>query len=390
MTINMCTLLFGVLAGESYKASYEIAKRNGKSFPAYDKEKYKQSPFVQRLLDEKWIEDFHLDYQAHVCKNTVAPNGTLTEIVEAGGGGIEPLFAKYFVRRERATSNDWKEWYTYNHSVRRAVQKAGLELTKENADKVTQKEWWITAHNVDNLQKLKMMGEIQKYIDSAISVTYNLPENAKVGDIEQIYFQAWKQELKGVAVYREGSKAGVLITDANYGKEKPKERISPKRPKDLECDIYTMQVNKQRIVALVGLYNGSPYEVFITDDPDKELRIKNRSRGIIRKVSSGRYDLVLDETCVIEDIGQVFNHEWGALGRMISTQLRHGIPIQFTIEQLNKTKMFGTFMKGVARLLKKYMEVVVERKLVCPECGEAMVNEGGCITCKSCGYSKCD
>src|SRR6056297_3412480 len=154
--------------------------------------------------------------QAHVCKTTVAPNGTLTEIVEAGGGGVEPLFAKYFVRRERSTTGDWKEWFTYNHAVRRVMNDNDVELEKENVDSVTSEPWWVTAHTVNNRDKIDMMSVIQEYIDSAISITYNLAKDASPKDIEEIYWHAWEKEIKNVSVYREGSKMGVLITDANY------------------------------------------------------------------------------------------------------------------------------------------------------------------------------
>ena len=385
--IDHCHTLFGILAGESYKASYEIAKTNGKSFPLYDKQKYLQSPFVQSLLTKGLIEDRHLDFQAHVCKTTIAPNGTVTEVVEAGGGGIEPIFAKYYTRRERATTNEWKEWYVFNHAVREMLDTCGLELTKENADKITADAWWATAHDVNSIDKIQMMSVIQQYIDSAISITYNLPASATIEDVEEVYMSAWLNKLKAVAVYRDGSKTGVFLTTTTN------ERHAVKRPKDLPCDIYTIQVQKQRLVALVGLYENSPYEIFITDDPTKQLKLGNHQKGIIHKKRSGVYNLVLDDTTVITDISKVFNHNYGALGRMVSMSLRHNVPLQFVIEQLDKTPLFGTFSKGVARVLKKYLsseKLVVQREVVCADCGGEMVFEGGCSKCLQCGSSKCD
>lgn len=388
--------LFGLLSGESYKASYEIAKKDGYSFEYYDKEKYKQSPFVQRLLKEGFIEDYHLDYQAHVCKTTVAPNGTLTEVMEAGGGGIEPIFAKYFTRRERATTDDWKEWDIYNHAVRRAMDREGLEHTRENAEKVTQDKWWITAHEVDNINKINMMSAIQEYIDSAISVTYNLPEEATVQDIKDIYFHAWEKELKGVAVYREGSKTGILTTDKAKAKaDGISTESAKKRPTVLPCDIYEMQVDKRRVIALVGLLEENPYEVFITEDPDGIISVRSAKEGNIEKVKTGRYDLIIHgkrSKYILEDISSIFDDEWGTLGRMVSMSLRHNVPLQFIVNQLNKTKKFGTFSKGMARVLKKYIKdgEKVASHGICPDCGIEMVYKEGCISCLSCGYSVCD
>lgn len=389
--------IFSLLSGEAYKASYEIAKKDGKSFEYYDKEKYKKSPFVQRLLNEGLIEDYHLDYQAHVCKTTVAPNGSLTEVMEAGGSGIEPIFAKYFTRRERATTDNWKEWYIFNHTVRREMDKYKLEHTKENAEKITNKPYWITAHDINNLEKINMMAEIQKYIDSAISVTYNLPENASVQEIEDIYFHGWEKELKGVAIYREGSKDGVLITDKAKRQSVKSFQNVEKRPETLPCDIYEMQVDKRRVIALVGIYEDRPYEIFITDDPDEMISVKHAKTGMIKKIKTGRYDLIVEgkrSKYILEDISSVFDDEWGTLSRLVSMNLRHNnVPLQFIVDQLNKTRKFGTFSKGVARTLKRYIqegEEVLTSNGICPECGEKMIYKEGCTMCPSCMFTKCD
>jgi len=390
-SIGEVRYLFSTLASEAYKTSYEIAKKEGKSFEYYDKEKYKKSPFVKRLLDEGLIEDYHLDYQAHVCKTTIAPNGSLTEIMEAGGGGVEPIFAPYFMRRERATTNEWKEWPVMNHAVRHYLESKGLEVTKENADMLKKEEWFITAHDLDNNDKIEMMSEIQKYIDSAISITYNLPNNATPEDIENIYFKAWKKEIKAVAVYRDGSKTGILVTTNNDNKQ----RYAKKRPEILPCEIYEMQIDKNRVIALVGLLDDRPYEVFLTDDPDDIINVKHAKIGNIAKVKTGKYDLHIESKrgeYILHDISSVFDDEWGTLGRLVSMSLRHNVPLQFIVDQLSKTRKFNTFSKGMARVLKKYIKDG-EKALSankCPECGNELVFIEGCKSCPQCGFSKCD
>ena len=178
----------------SYLTSYEIGKIKG-SFNKYNKEKYMQSGFVKRMLDEGVIQEDTLKYQAHVCKNTIAPVGTGSIIAECGGSGIEPLFSKYMVRRER-TSGDYKEWFIFNPLVEQKLKEKGLEVTRENADKLIE-PYWICSYNLDQIKKVQMMGRIQKYIDSSISVTYNIPETITIEDIKQIYIEGWKNGLKG-------------------------------------------------------------------------------------------------------------------------------------------------------------------------------------------------
>lgn len=397
--------VFGTLAGEAYKASYEIAKRDGASFEYYDKEKYKQSPFVQNLLNRGLIEDYHLDYQAHVCKTTVAPNGTLTEIVEAGGGGVEPIFAKYFVRRERSTTNDWKEWFTFNHAVRKAMNERGIDLEKENVDEVTSEDWWVTAHDVNNFNKIDLMTAIQEYIDSAISITYNLPKQAEVKDIRDIYWYAWEKGIKNVSVYREGSKyQAVLITDANYEESKKSSlktktennRFTVKRPEYVACDMYEVRVNKKPYVVIVGLIEDRPYEVFVTCNDGGEIDLQSYKKGVIHKKKKGHYNLIVEngETKIIVDnITKKFDTDYGTLGRFISMSLRHEVPLEFVVDQLAKDKNFVGFEKSVGRILKKYIkdDSVVHTSDICPTCGsDQLVYKEGCKTCTSCGWSKCD
>ena len=410
-SIQVTESIFKTLVGESYKASYEVAKNRGYSFGAYNKDAYKKAPFVQRLLDEGLIEDYHLDYQAHVCKNTVAPNGSLGMILENGGSGIEPLFAKYFVRRERSTTGEWKEWFTFNDLVKRKLSEQGLEVTKENADKLDT-SLWVTAHSLDSSDKLKLLSVVQKYIDSAVSVTYNLNKNASVEDVEKIYMEAWKTEAKGVTVYREGSKVGVMITEDNYESQKEEESVkrqevreevyeirdnfAPQRPKDLYCDLYEISVNKAKMLVVVGLFGGDsprPYEIFIDHEVTKTYNFSEHKEGIIRKRKKGCYDLIIGGEVVASDLSHTFEKEYLTMARLVSMAIRHGTPIQFVCAQLAKDSNFGSFGKGLSRVLKMYItegeEVKSHNKKVCTECGGNIVFQSGCEICFSCGSSKC-
>jgi len=403
--VKEAIVLFGSLSGEAYKASYSIAKNyHKKSFPKYNKKDYKKSPFIKMLLKEKLIEDFHLDYQAHVCKTTIAPNGSLTYMVEAGGSGIEPIFGKYYVRRERATMGDWKEWFTFSDLVTQELENKGLEVTKENADKLDP-EIWKTAHTIDNKAKLTLIGTIQKYIDSAVSVTYNLKEDATVEEIEEIYMTAWKNESKGVTVYREGSKVGVMVTEDNYEASKddrPQESIRRRedgsiiRPKKVPCDIHEIKIKGENYLALVGILENKPYEIFVTKNIEKkEYPMHNKKKGIIHKPKKGIYNLVIEngeDSIYIEDITNTFDPLYLTLGRLVSLALRSEKPLQILVEQLLKDKNFAGFEKTVGRVLKKYITEGerVKTSTSCDECGSTqLMYQEGCITCNQCGWSKC-
>ncbi len=392
--------LFQILVRESYKVSHDIAKEyDKKSFPTYDKEKYKKSAFIKRLLKENIIDESVLDYQAHVCKNSIAPAGSLTFIVEAGGSGVEPIFAKYYVRRERSTTGEWKEWFTFNDLVIQELKHKGIKINKENADKLDTK-LWKTAHTIDNNNKLKLMKMIQKYIDSSISITYNLKEDSSIEDIENIYMQAWRNESKGVTVYREGSKTGVMITENNYDKNKNLKRTPHGviiRPKKISCNIHEMIYGGENYLLLVGMLNDRPYEIFCTKNINKkEFPMNNKKKGCIEKIKKGFYNLVIgngEKEIYIEDIGSKFDDLYLTLSRFVSMGLRHDIPLQFIVEQLSKNRNFFGFERTVSRVLKKYIKEgeKVASSILCSECGGTeFIYVGGCSQCQSCGYSKCD
>lgn len=391
-----------LMAQYAYETGYELAKKYG-SYPAYNKTKIKKSAYIQRLLNEGIIEEHILDYQFNVQYLTMAPVGSGSLISNTGGSGIEPLISRYFVRRERSTTDDWKEWFTFNAYVERYLKNRNIEVTKENADKLTGPEW-VMSFDVKPIDKIKLVAEAQKWIDSSISVTFNLDEDCSEEEVSTVYLEAWKHDLKGITVYREGSLAGVLITEKNYNKQK-KEKLegsiekhnAPKRPLDLPCDIHSVKVKSDQFLVLVGLYNGEPYELFVTnisEDQPFDLALKY-SNGIIRKKGKGDYNLIVQngvEKTAIKNIGTMFNNDYESMTRLISTSLRHGTPIQFICDQLGKDKNFVSFGKAISRVLKHYIkegEKVLTNK-VCSNCGsENLIYQDGCVSCVSCGNSKC-
>lgn len=388
------------MAKYSILTSYELGKKYG-SFKAYDKEKFKKSGYIQRLLKENVITEDMLDYQFNIATTTIAPAGTGSLISNNGGSGIEPLFSRYMVRRERSTTKDWKEWFTFNAYVERYLKEQGLEVTKENADKLTE-PWWVMSFDVDPIAKVKLVAEAQKWIDSSISVTFNLPEDATVEDVKNVYMEAWRHNLKGVTVYREGSLGGVLITEKSYNKQQKEQQKESKkddsyerRPQSLDCDIYEAKYKEHKFIVLVGLKDNEPYEVFITPNDEGLIDIEKNKKGKIVKVKSGHYDLVVENGVVktmINNIGKQFDSMYGTLSRMVSMSIRHKVPLQFIVDQLNKDSSFVAFEKVLSRILKKYIKDNTSTKKKCPSCGSELIYQDGCISCSNseCAYSKCD
>ena len=397
-SIGETAFLFKSLASQSYLTGNKMAKEYG-SFPIFDSDSYKKSGFIQRMIKEGIVPEKVFDEQYNVCYNTIAPVGSGSLISNCGGSGIEPLYSKYSVRRERSTTGEWKDWFNFNPYVERFCQKEGIELTRENVDQL-QSEMWATSYNVPYMDKVELVAEAQKWIDSSISVTFNLPETATIEDVKAIYMTAWEKELKGVTVYREGSLSGVLITEANYTqqqKEKTEKNLRSDdykpRPKELPCHIYNSKYKEQKLLVLVGLQEGEPYEVFVTPNNDNEIDTESYKEGVIVKRKSGHYDLEVTNgvtKTMINNIGKVFNPTYGTLSRMVSMSLRHNVPLQFVVDQLNKDSEFIAFEKVLSRTLKRYIKDNTPSKKKCPDCGSDIVYRDGCQSCSSCSWSRCD
>ncbi len=376
-SVDFTDHLAKILAHESYSASVLLAQEKG-SFPAFDKNigNYgfikKLDRDLQKSIQEKGLRNIGL--------NSIPPTGTTSLTLGNNcSSGIEPIFSLEYTRNitqkdgsrkpEKVYDNGWLE-YKDLHSEEKAP------------------EYIITAHQIPIKESIDVQAAFQKWIDHSISKTINLPFETTLEEYKDIFMYSYKKGLKGITSFHEGaSMEGILSTQ-----KKDKERLAPKRPKELPCDIYEMSVNKQKCIALVGIYNNKPYEVFLTDDPDDIINIKKSKQGKIIKEKTSVYTLKIAgkrSDYILKDITSVFDNEWATLGRLVSMSLRHDVPLQFIVDQLNKSKRFGTFSKGMARVLKKYIE---EKQLEekCPECGELLKYEGGCSSCPSCGYSKCD
>nr|WP_321405919.1 adenosylcobalamin-dependent ribonucleoside-diphosphate reductase [uncultured Carboxylicivirga sp.] len=412
------------LALAAYRSSVDMAKDRG-AFPIYNYEKEVNNPFISRLFaeDNTLKEDMKKYGRRNIAALTIAPTGT-TSLMTQTTSGIEPVFLPVYKRRRKVNPNDpesrvdfidevgdsWEEYTVFHHKFVTWMQTKGHDVTKnytqEELDKLVAESpyYKATSNDVDWVKKVHMQGQVQKWVDHSISVTINLPSDVSEELVGDLYVEAWKSGCKGVTVYRDGSRAGVLISN-NEKKEEESGKFPKKRPQELDADIVRFQNNKEKWIAFVGLIDGKPYEVFtgLADDEDGILLPKTVLAGKIIKNreedGSSRYDFQFTNKrgykTTIEGLSYKFDKEYWNYAKLISGVLRHSMPIQDVLDlvaglQLD-SESINTWKNGVERALKKYIpDGTKARKGHCENCGaDDLIYQEGCLICKSCGSSKC-
>jgi ribonucleoside-diphosphate reductase alpha chain len=421
--------LHKILALEAYASSVNMAKERG-AFEIYDAKREENNPFIKRLkeADPKLYTNMKKYGRRNIACLTIAPTGT-TSLMTQTTSGIEPVFLPVYKRRRKVNPNDtsvnvdfvdetgdaWEEYIVFHHKFVSWMEANGHPTakiyTQEEIDAMIAKSpyYKATSNDVDWLQKVKMQGRVQKWVDHSISVTINLPNNVDEELVGNLYIEAWKSGCKGCTVYRDGSRSGVLLS----AEEKKKKDcncieapvIVSKRPQELEADVVKFQNNKEKWIAFIGLLNGRPYEIFtgINDEDEGIFLPKNLSKGWIIKnfdaFGNKRYDFQYANKrgykTTIEGLDSKFNPEYWNYAKLISGVLRYGMPIDQVIKLVRGLELndesINTWKNGVERALKKYILDGVEIKgQKCPNCGnETLVYQEGCLTCTGCGNSKC-
>ena len=419
------------LALEAYRSSVMMAKERG-AFEIYDSKREEKNPFINRLreADPGLYEDMLKYGRRNIACLTIAPTGT-TSLMTQTTSGIEPVFLPVYRRRRKVNPNDaetrvdfvdetgdaFEEYVVFHHKFVTWMQANGYSVikkyTQEEIDELVAKSpyYKATSNDVDWLQKVRMQGRIQKWVDHSISVTINLPADVSEELVDSLYVEAWKCGCKGCTVYRDGSRSGVLLST-----EKKKEKkddcncmqppvIVSTRPRELEADVVKFQNNREKWIAFVGLLNGRPYEIFtgLADDDEGIMLPKNVSKGTIIKSydedGKKHYDFQFKNKrgykMTIEGLDGKFDPEFWNYAKLISGVLRYGMPIDQVIKlvqgmELNNESI-NTWKNGVERALKKYLPNGTEVKgQVCPNCGlETLIYQEGCLICTNCGASKC-
>ena len=424
------------LALAAYRSSVQMAKERG-AFEIFDARREEKNPFILRLKDaDATLYNDMVKYgRRNIACLTIAPTGT-TSLMTQTTSGIEPVFMPVYKRRRKVNPNDtdvhvdfvdevgdsFEEYIVYHKKFMDWMNVNGFDTrkryTQDEIDAIVAKSpyYKATANDVDWLMKVKMQGEIQKWVDHSISVTVNLPNDVDEALVNRLYVEAWRSGCKGCTIYRDGSRSGVMISVSKKDKkkeEKKEELLAPckqpevteVRPKELACDVVRFQNNKEKWVAFVGLLNGYPYEIFtgLQDDEEGIVLPKTVTKGkIIKNVGvdgRSRYDFQFENKrgykTTVEGLSEKFNPEYWNYAKLISGVLRYRMPIDHVIKLVGslqlKSESINTWKIGVERALKKYIVDGTEAAGVeCPSCGqETLVYQEGCLICKNCGASRC-
>ena len=423
------------LALAAYRSSVMMAKERG-SFKVYDAKREENNPYIQRIKEaDPELYDLMTQYgRRNIACLTIAPTGT-TSIMTQTTSGIEPVFQPVYRRRRKVNPNDknvhvdlvdevgdsFEEYVVFHHkfitwmNANGYTYDASHRYTTAEIDELVAKSpyYKATANDVDWMEKVHMQGAIQKWVDHSISVTINLPNDVSEELVGQLYEEAWRCGCKGCTVYRDGSRTGVL-----EGIKEKKKEVSKKeekncvcfdnkvriRPAELECDVVRFQNNKDKWIAFVGIKDGVPYEIFtgLADDEEGILLPKSVTKGKIIRVAledgTHRYDFQFVNSrgfkTTMEGLSYKFDKEFWNYAKLISGVLRYGMPIDQVIKMISSLQMdsetINSWKVGVERALKKYIQdgTIVQGQ-VCPNCGNALIFEEGCMHCRECGYSKC-
>ena len=415
------------LAIAAYSSSVNMAKERG-AFEIFDIKREENNPFINRLKEAspELYEDMKKYGRRNIACLTIAPTGTVS-IMTQTTSGIEPVFMPVYKRRRKVNPNDpevhvdftdengdtFEEYIVYHHKFVEWMKKSGIDTTKRYSqveiDGIVARSPYAkaTSNDIDWVAKVEMQGRIQKWVDHSISVTINLPNNVDEKLVNELYVTAWRCGCKGCTVYRDGSRAGVLVSTDSKKEKKESEEMKPfiteVRPIVLEADVVRFQNNKEKWVAFIGLLNGEPYEIFTgqQDDEDGIPLPKNVTHGIIIKHTNEdgtkRYDFQFENKIgyktTIEGLSERFNPEFWNYAKLISGVLRYKMPIVQVIKLISSLELasdnINTWKNGVERALKRYIKDGTSTAEKCPNCKQQLIFEEGCLHCPGCGYSKC-
>jgi ribonucleoside-diphosphate reductase alpha chain len=415
-SIDITREIYKALAVGAHRSSLIMAKERG-SFPVWDYEKEKDHVYLNKVISAcngDYINMWKTTGRRNIALTTTAPVGSVSCLTRTTSG-IEPAFLLSYKRRRKITQGDltsrvdfvdplgdkWQEYTVYHHWFKKWMDVTGKSDPQESP------YWGGTANDIDWVKSVEIQAVAQEWIDHSISKTCNLPNSATRETVNDVYLQAWKSGCKGFTVYRDGCRTGVLVQNDEPKKEKKTEegRITPKRPKSLHCDIHRANIrngeNAESWLVLVGLHDDKPYEVFCGIPENIEIPKRYKSGSLVKngkRDGVATYNLLVpvgeDDNLVFKDVVNLFdNPTQGAFSRTVSLALRHEVPLQYIVEQLQKDKnsdMFS-FARVIARVLKGYIkDGTKSSEKGCPECGNSeLVYQEGCLSCKACGFSKC-
>ena len=426
-SITMTESIYKALCIGAYRSTVQMAKERG-TFPAYSYELEAQHPFIKQVMDSD--EDLASDHKKYGRRNialtTTAPAGSVSVLTQTTSG-IEPAFLLSYKRRKKVNGEDsdsrvdfidpsgdkWQEYKVYHHAFKKWMEVTGKPEEQSNESPY----WGGTSNDVNWTQSVKLQAAAQRHVCHSISKTCNLPNDASKDLVAQVYMAAWESGCKGFTVYRDGCRTGVLVADTSTEEEtltldgdqptKVIENHAPKRPKELPCDIHRINVRSSGVtesyLVLVGKLDDNPYEVFCGLANHVEVPKKAKTGVIIKngkKDGVATYNLRIpygdDDVLLFKDVVELFaNPNYGSFTRTLSLALRHGVPVSYVVEQLQKDKHsdMQSFSRVIARVLKSHIpdgtKSMSDKKCGGCNADDGLVYQEGCLLCKYCGYSKC-
>ncbi len=430
VAISFSVEVHKLLAIEVYSSSVELARQRG-AFPVFDIEREKNNPFILRLKQAapRLYEEMEKHGRRNISMLTIAPTGSVS-ICTQTTSGIEPVYMISYKRRRKVNPNDrnvrvdfvdgtgdsWEEYHVFHHNFNTWLEKKGYDpgevatLSEEELNEIIQKSpyYKATANDIDWVNKVRMQGAIQKWVDHSISVTVNVPADTTEELVSEIYTTAWESGCKGMTIYREGSREGVLVKNEKEKEDEDDfhETKAPPRPDRLEAEVVRFTNDYEKWVAVVGLYKGRPYEIFTGKAEGFFLPSWVTGGWILRvksdKNKNARYDLQFKDrdgfNVTLEGLSRQFNKEYWNYAKLISGILRHGMPLPYVVDLIAnlglESDSINTWKNGVVRALKKFIPdgTMDPKSSRCPECGEehSLLYKEGCKICITCGYSKCE
>jgi ribonucleoside-diphosphate reductase alpha chain len=426
--VEFSTEVHKQLALAAYRSSVELAKERGK-FEIYNATKEAGNPFIRRIreADPALYQEMIMHGRRNIALLTVAPTGSVSLCTQTTSG-IEPVFMIAYTRRRKVNPNDdnvkisftdangdaFEEYQVLHPKFKTWAEVNGYDTEKlkymkqEELDELIELSpyYEATAHDIDWVMKVQLQGAVQKWVDHSISVTVNVPETVSEQVVSEIYQTAWESGCKGMTIYRDGSRDGVLVksTENKNGSSKIdfSENNAPKRPEKIEAEVVRFKNKDEEWIAVVGLYDGRPYEIFTGKADSFYLHPAVKKGWVVRvkptKTEPARYDFIFVDNQgyegIIRGLSRMFKEEYWNYAKLISGILRHGMPIPSVVNLISKLRFdddtIMTWKNGVTRALKKYIKEGTKVKQSCPECSqESLVYKDGCVTCMNCGHSKC-
>lgn len=423
-SIQFSEMVHKEMATAIMRSSIALAKQRG-SFPIFSYNKEKYNPFINRILSfmsDEDKEDYKTYGRRNIATSTIAPTGSVS-ILTKTTSGIEPVFMTYYTRRRKINPNDkdvkvsfiddkgdhWEEYNIIHPKLIVWGQVNGYNLenmSKTELDDNIKKSPYsgATSSEIDWSNRVRLQGVIQKYVDHSISSTVNLPETATLKDVDNVFITAWKSGCKGITVYRDKCRSGVLVAQSDKKINVFQENHAPKRPRSLKCDILRFTNRGEKWIGFLGLYDEHeprPYEIFT--GPASQVSVPHYiTHGEIIKeknennenIYNFRYKDSDGYSQEFKGLSRIFNREYWNIGRLVSAILRHGMPLPNLITLLDKLELdndhISNWKNGVKRILKHYIKEGTTIKEECPECKmTTMIYKDGCSICTNCGYSKC-